>query len=130
MAAGKANRARCKGLTPEGRERLREAALRHQPWRFATGPRTPEGKAQAARNGKRCQKGFCSVREARAEVAEVWALVRELGGIRPQTKTRSKPGSDQATAIAPGPEDPLVHLFQKTFALLGVSGSREPLDRS
>lgn len=39
-----------KGLTPKGRERLRQAALRNKPWRLSTGPRTPEGKARSRAN--------------------------------------------------------------------------------
>ena len=45
VAAGKRNRAKRKGLTPEGRGKLRQSALRHKPWRFSSGPKTPEGKA-------------------------------------------------------------------------------------
>ena len=37
------------GLTPAGAEKLRQSAIRCQPWRFSTGPRTPEGKAKVAR---------------------------------------------------------------------------------
>src|SRR5450631_2840819 len=51
VAAGKRNRAKRKGLTPAGRQRLQEAALLHQPWLHSAGPRTSEGKAQAAQNG-------------------------------------------------------------------------------
>jgi hypothetical protein len=61
-AAGKLNRAKRKGLTPEGRERLRQAVLRTQPWRHSTGPSTPEGKAKVARNGMKRQQGSVSIR--------------------------------------------------------------------
>jgi len=37
-------------LSDEGRQRLREAIDRNQPWRCATGPRTDAGKARASRN--------------------------------------------------------------------------------
>jgi hypothetical protein len=67
-----------RGLSPEGRERVRAAALAHQPWRFSTGPRTPAGKARAAANGKARQKGDLSVRELRAELAEVNRLIGEM----------------------------------------------------
>ena len=76
------NRAKRKGLTPEGRERLRQSALKHKPWRFSTGPRTPEGKAQMAINAKRRQKGPRSVREVRADLADVRALLREMRASR------------------------------------------------
>lgn len=39
-----------KGISPEGRERCREAALRNKPWEKSTGPRTTEGKARSSRN--------------------------------------------------------------------------------
>jgi hypothetical protein len=32
---------------------MREWALKNKPWRFSTGPRTPEGKARFAENGRR-----------------------------------------------------------------------------
>jgi hypothetical protein len=41
-----------RGFTAEGLEQLRQAALAGRPWEHATGPRTPEGKARAAANGK------------------------------------------------------------------------------
>ena len=78
VAAGKRNRLLRKGLSPEGRERLRQSALANRPWRFSTGPRTPEGKARAAANGKKRQRGAQSVRELRAEVAGVQALVYSM----------------------------------------------------
>src|SRR5262245_41193033 len=77
-AAGRQNRAKRRGLTPVGREKLRRAAQRHQPWRYATGPRTAEGKATAARNGKARQKGPQSVRDLRAALAPLRDLLRAL----------------------------------------------------
>ena len=78
VAAGKKNRLKRKGLSDEGRQKLREAAIVNRPWRFATGPRTPEGKARAAANGKKWQKGEQSVQELRAEVADIQALIQSL----------------------------------------------------
>lgn len=43
VAAGRRNRARRGELTPEGRERLRQAALRSRPWEYSR-PISPEGK--------------------------------------------------------------------------------------
>jgi hypothetical protein len=82
VAAGKRNRLLWKGLTPAGRERLRQTALQHRPWQFATGPRSVEGKASSAANGKRRQKGPKSVREIRAELADIGDLVRQLRELR------------------------------------------------
>jgi hypothetical protein len=76
--AGDSNGAGRGGLTPEGRERLRQAARRHRPWRYATGPRTAEGKAKVALNGKARQLGPVSVRELRAQLAELRVLARDM----------------------------------------------------
>lgn len=48
--AGKANRAKRKGLSPEGRQALRESATQNRPWLSATGPRTLEGKERSRLN--------------------------------------------------------------------------------
>jgi hypothetical protein len=76
------NHAKRRGLTLEGRERLRQAALTGRPWLFATGPRTPEGKARAAANGKIRQKGERSVREVRNFLAEVTGLRGDMVKVR------------------------------------------------
>src|SRR5262245_46164548 len=78
VAAGRANRLLRGPLSPEGRERLRAAIQRARPWEFATGPRTPEGKARAGRNGKVRQVGPLSVRELRTSVANVGDLIAAL----------------------------------------------------
>ena len=62
VAAGRLNRMKRKGLTPEGRD----------------GPRTPEGKAKVARNGKARQLGTHSLREIRTELAKLNDLIRSL----------------------------------------------------
>ena len=82
VAAGKRNVLKRKGLTREGLERLRAAALANKPWLHSTGPRTAEGKARAAANGKRAQKGEKSVRERRAELAGFMGLAREMAAAR------------------------------------------------
>ena len=78
VAAGKRNRAKRGPLTDEGREALRQAALANRPWDSSTGPRTPEGKARAARNCKALQTGVWSVRELRAELAGVADLLEDM----------------------------------------------------
>ena len=77
VAAGRENQKKWQ-LTADGRERLRQAALKNKPWRFSTGPRTPEGKAQMVLNGKKRQLGPRSVREIRAELAGLRELMREM----------------------------------------------------
>jgi hypothetical protein len=78
VAAGRLNRTKRKGITPEGRERLRRAALANKPWLLATGPKTAAGKAKVALNGKRRQIGPLSVRETRADLRAVRALLRQM----------------------------------------------------
>ena len=65
VAAGRRNWLKRGPLTAAGRERLRQSAIKNQPWRWSTGPRTPEGKAKVAANGRKHQKGAKSVRELR-----------------------------------------------------------------
>jgi hypothetical protein len=85
VAAGRLNRARRGPLSAEGRERLRQAALRNRPWEHATGPRSPAGRAQSIVNAKKAkQKGPRSVREVRAELAEVRTLIRQMRESRKQ----------------------------------------------
>src|SRR5262245_61577845 len=79
VAAGRLNQLKRGPLTEAGRQRLREHALRHRPWLCSTGPRSAEGRAQSALNGKRRQQGLLSVREARRELAAVRALIRAVG---------------------------------------------------
>jgi hypothetical protein len=82
VAACRLNRAKRKGLTPEGREKLRNAALQNRPWRFSTGPQTPAGKAKVALNGKKRQLGPRSVREVRADLAGLRALLDDMQAAR------------------------------------------------
>src|SRR4051794_28809982 len=93
VAAGRLNRQKRKGLSPEGRERVRAATLANQPWRFSTGPRTLEGKAKSSANGRACTKGEKSVRALRAELAEVQALVRGMVSAR---RLADGPGHDRS----------------------------------
>ena len=78
VAAGRRNRALRLGLTDAGRQRLRESAVRCQPWRSSTGPKSAEGKLQSVKNGKVRQKGVVSVRERNAVAAELAAELLQL----------------------------------------------------
>jgi hypothetical protein len=78
VMADRENRKKRGPLTPQGRLRLRQAALENRPWRFSTGPRSPEGKARVALNGRTTQKGPVSVRQLRAQLAELRVLIREM----------------------------------------------------
>jgi len=78
VAAGKRNRQLRGILTDVGRQQLRHAAFRDQPWRFSTGPHTPAGKAAAAMNGRKYKKGIYSVSERRAMAAGVNGLIARM----------------------------------------------------
>ena len=82
VAAGKLNRAKRKGLTAGGHERLRGAARTNQPWRFSTGPRTVEGKAKAAANAKKRQVGLLSTRELKADLRALRAMLKDMAEAR------------------------------------------------
>src|SRR4051812_22863589 len=76
--AGRLSRMKRGEITPEGREKLRQAAIKNRPWRFSTGPTTPEGKAAVAENGRVRQKGPTSVRAARVEARAVRELTQAM----------------------------------------------------
>jgi hypothetical protein len=82
VAAGRLNWAQRKGLTPEGRERLRQAAHANKPWLFSTGPRTPAGKVTAAANGKKRQFGLMSIRELKADLRLLRAMLKDMAEAR------------------------------------------------
>jgi hypothetical protein len=82
VAAGRRNRALRRGLTPEGRERLRAAALENEPWVHATGPRTAAGKAKAAANGQWRQAGALSRRQLQSRLAEAQLVLGDLAVLR------------------------------------------------
>src|SRR5687768_191944 len=82
VRAGRANRLKRGPLSEEGRERLKSAIRRHQPWNASTGPKTAAGKARVALNGKSRQSGKYSIREKRALLAEPLALCKRVARLR------------------------------------------------
>lgn len=77
--AGRMNRAKRKGLTPEGREALRQAAIANRPWEHSTGPRTLAGKAMSRWNAyqhgdRACELQPESVKRFRSMVARAEVL--------------------------------------------------------
>ncbi len=82
VAAGRLNRAKRKSLTPDGAERVRQAALRNRPWVHSTGPKTAEGKKRSAANGLRRAKGGQSANAARREVAALRDFLAAMIGAR------------------------------------------------
>jgi hypothetical protein len=55
---GRLDERQSNGWTPERRERQAEQVRRFRPWERATGRRTPEGKARAAKNGYRAARAL------------------------------------------------------------------------
>ncbi len=100
VRAGRRNRALRVGLTPGGRERLREAARAGRPWEHATGPRTAEGKARSAANGRAGQSGEASARGLRAELAGVRALLARMREARRHLAPAPGPRADDDRPIA------------------------------
>jgi hypothetical protein len=97
------NRAKWRGFTPDGLEKLRAAAMINQPWRYTTGPRTAAGKARSAQNGRYRQKGEKSSRELRTELADVFAFIHEMDAARRSlmsSEPRDPGQSSRSPAIA------------------------------
>jgi hypothetical protein len=86
VAAGKKNCKRRVGLTPEGRQQLRQIALVNKPWLHSTGPRTVNGKRISARNGKARQKGALSIRELRRATADVDIQIQDIHALLQNAK--------------------------------------------
>ena len=82
VIAGMANFRKRRGLTPEGRLKLQEAARFHQPWWDSTGPRSAEGKAKSALNGRKTKRGYTGVRAMRREISAVKAMISQMQGTR------------------------------------------------
>jgi hypothetical protein len=75
VQAGRVNRMKRGPLSLETMHRMRDAINRNKPWKRSTGPRTPGGKAIAARNGKVRQINSRSIREIRADICEIMCLI-------------------------------------------------------
>ena len=82
VVAGRRNRLLRGPLTPEGRERLRQAVMKTKPWLSSTGPRTAAGKARSAENGRKRQKGERSIRQLRDTVADIQLLLERMAASR------------------------------------------------
>lgn len=73
IAANRRNWSKRRGLTESGRQRLREAAFRNQPWRRNTGPKTQAGKVRARMNARKSGRHDAI---HRATLARAWAAGR------------------------------------------------------
>jgi hypothetical protein len=69
-------------LTPQGRQRLREAAVASRPWLHSTGPKTVEGKARVALNGRGRQVGEPAARAVLRELASLTGLAADMAALR------------------------------------------------
>ena len=78
QAAGRRNRLLRCSLTPEGRERLRQTALKNRPWKLSTGPRTEEGKKRSAANGRWRQKVSNRCGRSGPAWRTFWAMIAEM----------------------------------------------------
>ena len=94
VEAGRRNWSLRGPLTPQGRERLRQAALANRPWEKSTGPRTLEGKARSAANGRKRQKEKTSIRELAPELATIQQWIDELAACRTLMVENQPPATD------------------------------------
>jgi hypothetical protein len=86
VAAGKRNGRLRRPWTAEDHLWQQENALRHQPWRFSTGPRTCDGKRIVADNGRRNKPKAGSKRQLRAELAGINSFIDSLTALREGSK--------------------------------------------
>jgi hypothetical protein len=82
VVAGGVQQLKPKYFSPEVRQKKRDLALKNRPWQFATGPKTPEGKARVAQNGRYAQKGVLSRRQIACRLAEFDAMANGLAEMR------------------------------------------------
>jgi hypothetical protein len=82
VAAGRLNRLKRGPLTPEGLERLRQSALKNQPWLKATGPKTPAGKKRSGQHNKLRRKGSIPIRQIYAELTGISGLTADMDALR------------------------------------------------
>lgn len=103
-AVARLNRMKRKGVTEEGRRKLREAALKYRPWQYSTGPRTPEGKAKVAENGRYRQRARMTTRGIRADIRQARAATRRLAELTRLilADSDSHGGSDGRTSTRAG----------------------------
>src|SRR5688500_9038190 len=81
VAAGRRNGGKRRPWSDADRRRLSEQGRRQQPWRWSTGPRSPEGKRRASANA-RAGRREGSIRAFKDELADVRDLVFNLAALR------------------------------------------------
>jgi hypothetical protein len=128
VAAGRENRKKRRGLTPDGRQRIRESTLANQPWQHSTGPKTMQGKARSARNGKVRQQGAMSIRELHQATAEVDFQIKDIRALLQDAKAANRTSKPVAVgALSPLVEKALQLLTEQINLETGLS---HPGDRS
>jgi hypothetical protein len=85
IAAGKLNRLQRGTITEEGRERLRQNALKNKPWLHSTGPRTQAGKKRSADNGRWRQQQLLSNRQLKRDLQNLSTLFHILQSVEKET---------------------------------------------
>ena len=82
VVTGRVQQLKPKYFSPEVRQQRRALAMKNRPWQYAIGPRTAEGKARVAENGRYAQKGTLSRRQIAACLSEFDALACGLAELR------------------------------------------------
>src|SRR5688572_30612704 len=82
VAAGRANRALRQPLSQPSRQKLKDAALAHKPWKHSTGPRTAEGKRRVAGNGRKPARSTDEAAATDPTLATATALLHQVSSLR------------------------------------------------
>ena len=93
-----------RGVTPEGRERLREAARRNRPWLHSTGPKSGSGKARSRANAVRWALSCVKVEPFASQTLFMRALLRYAHAVAHATRW-AEPGVETNPIPAPIVDD-------------------------
>lgn len=83
IIANRRNRKAWRGHTEEGLRKIREAALRNQPWHGSTGPRTKRGKDRSKMNALKHGGRSLGVIDARKQLADLTQGLRARFLVQP-----------------------------------------------
>ena len=112
--ANRRNLAKRRGLTPEGRERLRQSAINNKPWQQATGPRTEAGRPRTRMNALTHGRDTSDPRVLRRDALRIIRLAAEY---RRKIRGRESPDSPMMLVRA----EALVRLAQRLEPSLGAN---------
>ena len=82
VAAGRANRALRSPLSEHSRQKLRDAAIVHKPWRHTTGPRTDTGKKRVAGNARKPASSGDETPAVDPTLVNAAALLKRVAALR------------------------------------------------